>query len=181
MAVLCSGTCRRSLFARPRTHPPFPRGLFSGVEHIVNVDLGYQPSARPDHLMQQASTSGFTSRDTRWWTCRTGGCGLASTSRSGPLSDGQGVLRFWPGALPMTVAKVSDAISSGRLPPLLRTGARFPSIVRRRTTDQLPLPLIENEFVLLIVGRCPLIAYALHFRSHLLRHASRRSVPTEET
>jgi hypothetical protein len=54
---------------------------------------------------------------------------LASTSRSGPLSDGQGVLHFWPGALPMTVAKVRDAISSDRLPRLVRAGARFLSIV----------------------------------------------------
>ena len=51
---------------------------------------------------------------------------LTSTSKRALLPECQGAFRLGSGELPMTVAKVSDAISSHRSHCLVRSGARLP-------------------------------------------------------
>ena len=68
------------------------------------------------------------------------------------------------GALPMTVAKVNVAISFDRFPRLVLPVQDL-SIVRRSPTTSFARPLART--VVLIVGRSPRSAYALHYAVHL--------------
>ncbi len=75
-------------------------------------------------------------------------------------------------ALPMTVAK---SATRSRRTGCTGLSIRCSTAVYRPAENNGPVALpyrLLKRIVLLIVKRCPLIAYALHFRSHLLRHAS---------